>query len=187
MILCAHHCSCITPHWFSIPISYYYTIRPGMLASISEMISSKGLSIENVVTEMRMGKGGRRNFCVNIDCTSSSLSDKKNLTALVRDLSTLKAELGLDILDIRVHTEWYGYGTSFSQEEGLVLTLIFRGFYWRKHRVFLNQHLISLGWRGLDIIASFWFLILLLFSVSFLYYTLESLLYLARYWKELIS
>jgi hypothetical protein len=26
---------------------------------------------------------------------------------LVRDLSTLKAELGLDILDIRVHTEWY--------------------------------------------------------------------------------
>jgi hypothetical protein len=54
---------------------------------------------------MRMGKGGRRNFCVNIDCTSSSLSDKANLHALVRDLSTLKAELGLDILDIRVHTE----------------------------------------------------------------------------------
>jgi hypothetical protein len=69
------------------------------------MICSKGLSIENVVTEMRMGKGGRRNFCVNIDCTSSSLSDKANLHALVRDLSTLKAELGLDILDIRVHTE----------------------------------------------------------------------------------
>ena len=79
--------------------------RPGMLASISERISSKGLSIENVVTELRMGKGGRRNFCVNVDCTSTSLADKENLHTLVQDLSTLKTELGLDILDIRVHTE----------------------------------------------------------------------------------
>jgi hypothetical protein len=76
-----------------------------MLAAISDMISSKGLSIENVVTELRMGKGGRRDFCVNVDCTSTSLSDKDNITGLVRDLSTLKGTLGLDILDIRIHTE----------------------------------------------------------------------------------
>merc|ERR1712087_883925 len=46
--------------------------RPGILASISEMIAQKNLSIENVTTEIVMGEDGRRNFVITMDCVASN-------------------------------------------------------------------------------------------------------------------
>jgi predicted amino acid-binding ACT domain protein len=76
--------------------------RPGMLASISEHLAQRGLSIENVTTEVQRGKGGRQDFVVNADCVVTSYMDHEHLQAMLNDLHHLKKELGLDICDIRV-------------------------------------------------------------------------------------
>jgi hypothetical protein len=74
-----------------------------MLALISEKISEKGLSIENIETDLRLGKDGRRDFVVNADFTSPVALDHDQLKAIVDDMTTLKDYLGLDIVDVRVH------------------------------------------------------------------------------------
>lgn len=84
--------------------------RPGMLASISEKICEKGMSIENITTEIRMGKNGRRDFVVKADCTSTdnvlALGDSREaLQQMIDDLTELKPKLALDVLDIRVHMD----------------------------------------------------------------------------------
>lgn len=77
--------------------------RPGMLAAISEKISEKGMSVENMTTELRMSKGGRREFVIDADCTSAHHLEKDSLNGLIGDFSGLKDSLDLDIMDIRVH------------------------------------------------------------------------------------
>jgi len=79
--------------------------RPGKLAAISEKVLSLGLSVDNISTELRMGKGGRRDFVVNADCTSAfvTINDKQKLEEIFDDLSTLKSSLKLEVLDVRVH------------------------------------------------------------------------------------
>jgi len=82
--------------------------RPGMLAKIASIISEKNLSVEDLTTELRYNKqNGRRDFVVNVDCTSQEieLKDEDKLHAILGDLETLKGDLGLEILDIRVHQE----------------------------------------------------------------------------------
>lgn len=74
-----------------------------MLALISEKISQKGLSIENMETDLRLGKDGRRDFVVNADFTSPVALDHDQLKAIVDDMTTLKDYLGLDVVDVRVH------------------------------------------------------------------------------------
>lgn len=74
-----------------------------MLALISEKINEKGLSIENIETDLRMGKDGRRDFVVNADFTSPLALDHDQLKAIVDDMTTLKDHLGLDVVDVRVH------------------------------------------------------------------------------------
>jgi len=75
--------------------------KPGMLASISEHLYRKDLSIENIITELRLGADGRRDFVVNTDVTTSV--DEEQLRQVLVELENLKSILELDVLDIRVH------------------------------------------------------------------------------------
>jgi hypothetical protein len=73
-----------------------------MLAAISEALYKRGLSIENITTDVVRRKSGDFDFIINADCTITSYLDAEELLALTRDLSHLKEELGLDVADIRV-------------------------------------------------------------------------------------
>ena len=72
-----------------------------MLAAVAEKMAERDLSIEDVETQLRM-HGDHREFVVNASVCSRNASDKDNLVELIKDISKIKAELGLDILDIRV-------------------------------------------------------------------------------------
>ena len=74
-----------------------------MLAGIAEKISGKGMSLENVETQLRM-HGGRREFVVDAYVSSKKISDRDNLLEIIKDISTIKEDLGLDTLDIRVQS-----------------------------------------------------------------------------------
>mmetsp|Transcript_37198 Transcript_37198/g.81458 ORF Transcript_37198/g.81458 Transcript_37198/m.81458 type:complete len:428 (+) Transcript_37198:190-1473(+) len=79
--------------------------RQGMLAEISERIARLGLSVDNITTELRLDrKRDRREFVVNCDATTPK-TDQKMIDGAIHDISALKEDLGLDILDIRVHSE----------------------------------------------------------------------------------
>ena len=78
--------------------------RPGMVAAVAEKVASKNMSIEDLTTELRLGKNGRREFVVKARVSSGNLADKENLEACIEDISTLKKQLGLSTFDIRVHT-----------------------------------------------------------------------------------
>mmetsp|Transcript_23791 Transcript_23791/g.35996 ORF Transcript_23791/g.35996 Transcript_23791/m.35996 type:complete len:425 (+) Transcript_23791:288-1562(+) len=76
--------------------------RPGILASLSEAINEKGMSIENVSTELRMGKNGRRNFVIDMECTTCREWDRDNIEETTEDFARLKKKLKLDIIDVRI-------------------------------------------------------------------------------------
>jgi len=76
--------------------------RPGMLAAITEKLTEQGLTLENVTTELKMRKNGRRDFVIIADCSSPASWDKSHLNDLVEDFTVLKRELDMDIMDIRV-------------------------------------------------------------------------------------
>ena len=76
--------------------------RPGMLATISERVANLGLSVDNITTELRMDKRhSRREFVVSCDATTA-WSDEESIDNAIQDISELKVDLGLDMLDIRV-------------------------------------------------------------------------------------
>lgn len=77
--------------------------KPGMLASIAEHLHSKGLSIENIITELRQGPDGRRDFVVNTDVITTAEVDEEQLRGVLLEVENLKSVLDLDVLDIRVH------------------------------------------------------------------------------------
>ena len=80
--------------------------KPRMLAQISQRIADLGMSIEDIATELkREGATGRRIFVVTADCTTPAAPDQGTLDASIARLSDLKAELGLDVMNIRVHAE----------------------------------------------------------------------------------
>jgi hypothetical protein len=74
-----------------------------MLAMVAEKTSSKGMSLENVTTSLRVGKNGEREFVIDALVSSPNLADKENLDACIADISTLQEDLKLSQLDIRVH------------------------------------------------------------------------------------
>jgi hypothetical protein len=74
-----------------------------MLASISESLLEHGLSVENVTTELQIGKHQGTDFVVQADCISTKHMTHDELLSLVGELSEMKQELGLDVVDIRVH------------------------------------------------------------------------------------
>ena len=80
-----------------------------MLATISERVAKLGLSVDNITTELRMDKNrSRREFVVSCDATTAR-SDEESIQSAIHDISALKAELGLDVLDIRVLHENSAY------------------------------------------------------------------------------
>ena len=72
-----------------------------MLAAVAERIAGKDMSIENVETQLRM-HGDEREFVVDASVSSKKPTDRENLKELIDDMSLMKEELGLDILNIRV-------------------------------------------------------------------------------------
>jgi glycine cleavage system regulatory protein len=76
--------------------------RPGLLATISESLADKGLSIESIVTDVQVGKNNRHEFVVNADCIATSYMDHDTLSAMVTELGSLKQELDLNTFDVRV-------------------------------------------------------------------------------------
>jgi hypothetical protein len=79
-----------------------FSCRPGLLATISESLADKGLSIESIVTDVQVGRNNRHEFVVNADCIATSYMDHETLSTMVADLGSLKQELKLDTFDVRV-------------------------------------------------------------------------------------
>ena len=85
--------------------------RPGIIASLAEKVAAKNISIENIDTTLRTRKttiAGEvqksREFVVNAYCSSKD-HGQDDAHAIVNDLGSLKDDLGLDVLDIRVQTD----------------------------------------------------------------------------------
>lgn len=79
--------------------------RPGMLANIAETLAYRGMSVEDITTELRQGKNNRRDFVVNAELVTSEKMDQKQLDDLLAEFQQLKEELNLSVVDIRVHME----------------------------------------------------------------------------------
>jgi len=77
--------------------------RPGMLANIAEMIAHRGMSVEDITTELRMGKDNRRDFVVNAEVITTEKMDEKDFDSLLAEFQILKDEMNLSVVDIRVH------------------------------------------------------------------------------------
>ena len=73
-----------------------------MLAILSKKLADENLSIENISTELRVGKHGRRDFVVDCDCVTNDFMTKTKRDDVVRQLRGLKSEMTLDVLDIRM-------------------------------------------------------------------------------------
>lgn len=75
-----------------------------MLAEVAERLASKGMSLEDVSTKLRLNKDGQREFVIDALASSPNLSDRENLDACVADIASLKNDLNLTHFDMRVHT-----------------------------------------------------------------------------------
>jgi len=60
------------------------------------------MSVENLTTELRRGKCGRRDFVVNADVITCHVQEEEELKKVINDIQKLKAILNLDVLDVRV-------------------------------------------------------------------------------------
>jgi hypothetical protein len=58
-----------------------------MLAGIAEFVASRNMSIEDVTTEIRRGKGNRRDFVINMDVVTVEKMDKEHLDSMVSEAS----------------------------------------------------------------------------------------------------
>ena len=88
----------------SLTAAIVSVFRPGMLAAVAEKMYSKGMSIEDISTELRVGRDGQREFIIKALVSSPNLADKENLDQCIADISTLKTDLDLTHFSIRVHT-----------------------------------------------------------------------------------
>jgi len=77
--------------------------RPGMLATVAELLAHRRMSVEDITTEIRRGEKGRRDFVVNVEVVTSQKMDQENLDSLLAEFQDLKEELNLSVVDIRVH------------------------------------------------------------------------------------
>ena len=91
-------------HLIILTRSFYFppSIRPGLLADISESLFAQGLSVEHVHTSLRPGKGGRLDFVSELDCVATSYMDRDEIREMVYNLGRLKELHQLEICDVRV-------------------------------------------------------------------------------------
>ncbi|KAL3931205.1 MAG: hypothetical protein SGBAC_011417 [Bacillariaceae sp.] len=78
--------------------------RPGMLAAVSDKVASKGMSIEDITTKLRISKSGEREFVIDALVSSKTLPDRADLDHVIHDISSLQNDLLLTHFDVRVHT-----------------------------------------------------------------------------------
>lgn len=83
----------------------YLNNRPGMVAKVAEKMAAKGMSVEEMTTELRINSAGEREFIIDALVSSPNLADSENLEACITDISTLKSDLNLVQFDVRVHTK----------------------------------------------------------------------------------
>jgi len=76
--------------------------KKGMLSAISGKLAERNLSVENMATELRVGKQGRRDFVVECDCVTYQKLNKDDRDELVRDIHSLKDDLSLDVVHVRM-------------------------------------------------------------------------------------
>lgn len=78
--------------------------RPGMLAAIAQHLSERNISVENLTTELRLSRDGKtREFVINAECVGAERLSSEQHKKMLEELSALKSNLGLEILDIRIH------------------------------------------------------------------------------------
>jgi len=78
--------------------------RPGILADVTNRICSKGMSLEDVTTSIRLSNTGQREFVIDVLASSPNMKDKNNLDQYITDIISMEGDLKLSHLDIRVHT-----------------------------------------------------------------------------------
>jgi glycine cleavage system regulatory protein len=81
------------------------TIRPGILADVTNRIARKGMSLEDVSTSIRLSSTGQREFVIDVLASSPNIKDKENLDEYIADITSMEKDLHLSHMDIRVHTE----------------------------------------------------------------------------------
>lgn len=81
------------------------TIRPGILADVTNRIARKGMSLEDVSTSIRLSSTGQREFVIDVLASSPNIKDKENLDEYIADITSMEKDLNLSHMDIRVHTE----------------------------------------------------------------------------------
>mmetsp|Transcript_18170 Transcript_18170/g.27504 ORF Transcript_18170/g.27504 Transcript_18170/m.27504 type:complete len:398 (-) Transcript_18170:216-1409(-) len=64
--------------------------RPGMLATVAELLAHRRMSVEDITTEIRMGEKGRRDFVVNVEVVTSQKMDQENLDSLLAEVSRIR-------------------------------------------------------------------------------------------------
>lgn len=76
-----------------------------MLAEVAERLASKGMSLEDVSTKLRLSKDGQREFVIDALASqpANSSGAEENLDACISDIASLKDELNLTHFDMRVH------------------------------------------------------------------------------------
>jgi len=72
-----------------------------MLAMLTERIALRGLSIENIDTNLRVGSNGEKQFVINVECTSSE--DMEDRNAWLEEFKLWKKELNVGILDVSIY------------------------------------------------------------------------------------
>jgi len=75
-----------------------------MLAAFLEKVASKGMSIEDITTELRISKSGDREFVIDALVSCKTMFDRADLDHAIHDISSLQEDLKLSHFDVRVHT-----------------------------------------------------------------------------------
>jgi len=78
---------------------------PGMLANIAEAIARRNMSIEDVTTEIRMGKEKQRDFVIDADIVTTEDMEQEHFDSLLAEFEKMKRDMKLSVVDIRVHRD----------------------------------------------------------------------------------
>ena len=66
-------------------------------------VETMGLSVENLTTELRLSREGKREFVINAECVGKERMEQVELDSMVSKLSDVKSHFGFDMFEIRVH------------------------------------------------------------------------------------
>eukprot|EP00429_Kryptoperidinium_foliaceum_P010576 CAMPEP_0176001638 /NCGR_PEP_ID=MMETSP0120_2-20121206/230_1 /TAXON_ID=160619 /ORGANISM="Kryptoperidinium foliaceum, Strain CCMP 1326" /LENGTH=425 /DNA_ID=CAMNT_0017334193 /DNA_START=73 /DNA_END=1351 /DNA_ORIENTATION=- len=87
---------------FGMAFIVWEQTKPGMVALVAEKTASKGMTIDSLSTNLRIGRDGKREFVIDAMVSSPNMADRSNLDEIVNDISTLKTDLDLTHFDVFV-------------------------------------------------------------------------------------